>query len=148
MGCDIHLSIEYRTKQDRPWTLLSTPIPDRYEPGGTTDLLSDILLDGRSYALFGILAGVRMRDGDPISEPRGLPNDMSVELEKRIKADETWLGDHSFSWLTFREIHEHSRFWEIKEIYPLWFWMIKGVVEETGWLLKGYEFRVVFGFDS
>lgn len=74
----------------------------------------------RSYSVFAILAGVRngvgfagCDTGDPfvpISEPRGLPADMSFELRRRLKADydddDDWvsLGDHSFSWLTLDEV--------------------------------------------
>lgn len=150
MGCDIHLVIEYRTKQQEPWLLLRTPIPSKYasEEGVERDLLSDCLLRDRSYSFFGILAGVRAVEGEPISEPRGLPVDMSDGLRDLLGKKEWVLGDHSFSWLTFDEIHGHPRYHEIEVAYPLWYWLIDSIVCEMGYRLSGYDFRIVFGFDS
>jgi hypothetical protein len=103
MGCDIHGHIERRTANG--WEYL----PDAYFP------------DGRNYNVFAILADVRNGHGfagiktgegfNFIAEPRGLPNDMSPELQRIAKGetsedDYRWLGDHSRSWLTLRELFE------------------------------------------
>lgn len=81
MGCDIHLYVEVR--EDGQW--VNKPLRHTY--------------DGRNYNLFAILAGVRNRhDILPISDPRGLPPDVSKEVEG--EAD----GDHSHSWLTLAEL--------------------------------------------
>lgn len=98
MGCDIHIVAE--TKSNNGWRLAYTKIPD-----------------DRNYWTFGILANVRNGSGfagvdmgdplTPISEPRGLPDDMSTETKSAVEHDEIWLGDHSFSWLTLRELLDY-----------------------------------------
>jgi hypothetical protein len=72
---------------------------------------------GRNYHLFSILADVRngfgfagIRTGEgyvPISKPKGFPDDFDV---KEVEGDYGggWLGDHSFSWLTLRELLEYD----------------------------------------
>lgn len=55
--------------------------------------------DNRNYTVFGILAGVRNRNVEPISEPRGFPEDASVGLKDWM--DEV---DHTPSWLYVDEI--------------------------------------------
>ena len=84
----------------------------------------------RHYQLFAVLAGVRngvgftgVPTGDsvvPISEPRGLPVDFSIDdkndhpvasmemlpdwSRKYAKNQELWMGDHSHSWLSGEEM--------------------------------------------
>lgn len=75
--------------------------------------------DDRNYSLFAILANVRngygfagVDTGDgfvPISEPRGLPDDLSFPREPDWSDDdaadnEPFLGDHSFSWVSLAEV--------------------------------------------
>ena len=65
----------------------------------------------RHYRLFGWLADVRNGRGfagvvtgdpiTPISLPRGLPEDFSIEEEKH---EGKWMGNHSHGWLLLREI--------------------------------------------
>lgn len=89
----------------------------------------------RHYQLFAVLAGVRngfgfggIKTGDaiqPISEPRGLPQDfvMSNDVHPTEEQNapeylrgygnfvDVWLGDHSHSWLTSEEMlkwYEHA----------------------------------------
>lgn len=104
MGCDIHVVAEVR--KNGVWELSPVKIPD-----------------GRNYCTFGILANVRnghgfagFDTGDAlpyISLPRGLPEDMSRELSEKLahaydnEDDFFWLGDHSFSWVTLREMLEY-----------------------------------------
>lgn len=103
----------------------------------------------RSYDTFSILADVRNGYGfagvvtgegfNPISAPRGLPTDLVYD--ERLPADDydeeeqedytpgpdrpyvdgTWLGDHSFSWLTLAELLAYD--WD------------QGTTK-TGWLSK------------
>jgi len=117
MGCDIHMMVEKRI--DGEWTEID---PGREpcwwcsDPGtkgtGTKDSCCWCRgsgdqrrewFDGRNYPLFGILAGVRDYSVDPISEPRGLPDDLSSG---------TGLSgaDHSYSWFSLREILDYD--WE------------------------------------
>lgn len=83
----------------------------------------------RNYNLFSVLADVRngVRGNSflfrepatghyipPIDAPRGLPKNMSAELRRAIReadhdSDEHfYIGDHSFSYLTLRELQEYD----------------------------------------
>lgn len=92
MGCDIHMCLEVRDWEDapNPWKAA---------------ILEDGCWDWRNYDLFSWLANVRNYDEEritPISEPRGLPPDVSPEV-KRVFDD--WAADnHSHSWLLLSEI--------------------------------------------
>lgn len=84
MGCDIHLHSE--VKIDEQW---------HHHTGGYSR---------RCYPLFSKLADVRNPGGDiePISFPRGLPDDMSLVTRKEY---ECWKGDaHSMSFLELEEV--------------------------------------------
>jgi len=58
---------------------------------------------GRNYYLFTILAGVRgNRDDESISEPRGVPDDISDAYREQLRQ---WEGDaHSKSYFTLKEL--------------------------------------------
>ena len=85
MGCDIHMNIEVKT--DNGWELYSKPNVERF------------------YMLFAKLANVRNNFGiQPISEPRGIPDDASYLVKKSY---ESWKDDaHSASFITCEEIGE------------------------------------------
>ena len=95
MGCDIHLYAE--RLENGAWGYL----PGCPDPG-------------RNYALYSILADVRnYHDLPVIAEPKGLPDDISEELKNETAQEydpedeewsDVWLGDHSFSWFTLREL--------------------------------------------
>ena len=98
MGTDIHIVAE--VFRDGRWHLADVDVPD-----------------GRNYWAFAVLADVRNGYGfagsdtgeplKPISEPRGLPDDLSLELRappENEEVDTPWLGDHSFSWVTLEEL--------------------------------------------
>lgn len=107
MGCDIHFYVERR--EGDHWVSADT--------WKKSDDLgewwkADEFYDDRNYNLFAILADVRNGRGfagiktgegfNPISEPRGLPDDASLEVKR---CAEQWSGDgHSHSWLTVKEI--------------------------------------------
>lgn len=84
MGCDIHAYAE-RRGEDGNWELIQE------------------VFDGRSYSVFAFLAGVRNYSGIvPISEPRGIPDDISSGVRAKL---EPWEGDvHSKSWLSMQEL--------------------------------------------
>jgi len=116
MGTDIHIAVEVRR-------------PDGWH-------LSDLVVtQNRNYRAFAVLADVRNGYGfagsdtgealKPISEPRGLPADISPELRLRLDENENeneraapvdidseenafWLGDHSFSHVTLRELLDYD----------------------------------------
>lgn len=99
MGCDIHEIIE-KKQPDGTWKMVETP-----------------LNTWRSYDTFAMLANVRNGYGFagcptgagfiPISPPKGLPSDLSIDPDS-YDDDVPWLGDHSFSWLTLRELQEYD----------------------------------------
>jgi len=68
-------------------------------------------LDSRNYTLFGALANVRnaSQDGqriEPISEPKGVPDDATPQYKKLVK---NWGVDgHSHTYLTLAEIHAYD----------------------------------------
>src|SRR6266536_1406254 len=81
MGCDIHVIIQ---KRDQAGRWINLQIPNFWTL--------------RNYALFGWLVGIRNYSGvDPLSEPRGLPDDFEI-------SEEDDLGDHSFSWFSIEEL--------------------------------------------
>lgn len=117
MGCDIHFYVE--RVEDGAWASADRWTPDgdseANEPPVTLDY-KDSFYHDRNYDLFAILAGVRngrgfagCDTGDgfvPISEPRGLPEDLSPQV--RAEA-ERWDGDgHSHSWLTVQELLDYD----------------------------------------
>lgn len=86
MGCDIHTHVEIKKKNK--WTHIDE-VPEEFER--------------RNYSTFSILAGVRSSfNVKPISEPKGIPEDISKETKESI---ERWNADgHSHSYLTLKEL--------------------------------------------
>ena len=83
MGCDIHTFAERRTLDGQWETVKFAPF------------------DWRSYAIFGFLAGVRNYSMvEPISEPRGLPEDFLSWARDEIRN----MGYHTASWLGVQEL--------------------------------------------
>jgi hypothetical protein len=112
MGCDIHLKAEvYDGERWRPAKMPMVVNPYAKYEGEPAKREESIYRD-RNYDTFAILANVRngygfagCDTGDEfnfISEPRGLPNDLSMEFKGM--ADDWIFGDHSFSWLLLSEI--------------------------------------------
>lgn len=109
MGCDIHLYVE--VKKDGKWVSADTWETD----DGWTDVTKHFY-SGRNYDLFAMLANVRNGRGfagcdtgdgfNPISEPKGLPEDVSPEVKK---LSEQWDADgHSHSHLTVQELLDYD----------------------------------------
>lgn len=98
MGTDIHPVVQFRDA-NKEWHDIKVH-PDT--------------LDDRCYALFAVLANVRNGFGfagvptgqpvKPIAEPRGLPDDFDLE---KHESDDKYMGDHSFTWVTLRELNEY-----------------------------------------
>lgn len=112
MGCDIHIQIEKRVngKWERvPWVdEFKRNYPETYgHLDGALDMPA--LFDNRNYDLFGVLADVRNgtwgEEHPPIASPRGWPDDMAAP--QICDGEPEWLGDHSFSWVTLRELQEY-----------------------------------------
>jgi hypothetical protein len=110
MGCDIHIYVE--RKIEGKWVSADHWATD---PDGYTDAVNPIY-DGRNYRLFAILANVRNYSRawyNPISEPKGLPDDVSHEVSEQ--ANERWSTDgHSHSFFTLAEIKAFD--WQQKVI--------------------------------
>jgi len=106
MGSDIHMFVE--RKVGDKWKRVSEKkgIANIYYRDDLSDELKKIVPTktwnpGRHYALFGMLAGVRSRQIDPIKPPCGLPDDVSAGVRAAHKKD----GDvHTESYYTLEEL--------------------------------------------
>jgi hypothetical protein len=129
MGCDIHLYVERRT--NGKWESADKWTPDKYsdEPYGRKPMVvdyDDSFYNGRNYNLFAILADVRNGVGFagvktgagfvPISDPRGLPTDVTSRI-KEI-SDEWGCDGHSHSHVTLAELLEYD--WTQNTIISGW----------------------------
>lgn len=142
MGCDIHAHGE--VKINGIWRHWSQPNIHR------------------SYNLFAKMADVRNDETiDPISKPRGLPEDVTYET----KFDSDYMGTdgHSHSWLSCEELDEVGKWYEAKrkEWNPGNFYSFEyhtiGYLFSNGWNVKKYpesnppgveDARLVFWFDN
>lgn len=126
MGCDIHLAVEVR--RGGKWQREAI-VPEQFRdpwfveqaaknPGSFYEKWAERQwYHDRNYEVFAVLADVRNNGHiTPISEPRGLPDDMD-EATRRLHyeyrgeddggEDDIDLGDHSFSWLTLAELQAY-----------------------------------------
>ena len=105
MGCDIHLYVE--KKVDGKWQFQG-----KLTENDCISFEGPSFYDGRNYNLFAILADVRNCRGfagiktgkgfNPISDPRGFPEDASAECKALV---ESWDCDgHSHSYHTLRQL--------------------------------------------
>lgn len=115
MGCDIHIYAEEKNEEGQ-WVPTKKRAPNhrfgyskteseyltQFDPN-EYDPLTEAFDTGRNYDLFALLAGVRNYDDiDPISEPRGIPDNASEEVKEIVQS---WDGDgHSHSWLLVSEV--------------------------------------------
>lgn len=107
MGCDIHTFVEQ--KKNNLWHKVSDdfgPSNPLYLPNASSNLFyykqKNIWNVDRNYDLFAILAGVRGDYLDPISPPKGIPKDLSKEVEETYAA---WKGScHTPSWYLLSEL--------------------------------------------
>ena len=110
MGCDIHFYVE-KKQPDGTWKAHGAFEKEEDESGWISQT-SGRLYSGRNYNLFSILADVRNGRGfagiktgegfNPISEPRGVPEDASPEYKAIV---EQWDCDgHSHSHHTLRQL--------------------------------------------
>jgi hypothetical protein len=119
MGCDIHLYVEKRNAEGN-WTAVDSFKRDEPDEGESKGHLyvdyREQFYNGRNYNLFAILADVRNGRGfagiktgegfNPISEPRGVPDDASPEYAELV---EQWGCDgHSHSHHTLRQILDYD----------------------------------------
>jgi len=129
MGCDIHMYVEKKEKDN--WVKVGDVFDNPYyEPEGPdyswNTPKTDQPYSGRNYDLFAILADVRNGYGfagcdtgnavEPIDYPRGLPDDVSKEIQ--VCSDEWGCDGHSHSYFTIREILDHN--WSKKKVHRGW----------------------------
>ena len=107
MGCDIHMHVEYKDFRGDRWFCGDYfTINPYYEENNSDGELPYNLVDiypHRNYSLFATLANVRNYGGTSyIDEPRGLPDDVCVEVKKASDR----IGDygHSRSYFTLQEL--------------------------------------------
>jgi hypothetical protein len=109
MGCDIHLYTEYLRHVDgKPiWINCDNwQVNPYYKDDNEPKYEINPLYGGRNYHLFAILANVRNEDdgNEYISEPRGVPDDMSPQTKDQY---DKWDSDgHSHSYLSLAELKE------------------------------------------
>jgi len=131
MGCDIHGVLQKRGPKEGEWTTFAS---------------IDRFFDGRSYLLFGILAGVRNQDVEVISDHRGLPEGFEGDTE----------GQHNLGHCTFKEFLDYN--WtqmyidydgESTPLGELFTWLHLDVYKIcTEEKTQPEDIRIVFGFDS
>jgi hypothetical protein len=141
VSTDIHMYLEVRDHDTAPWRKIDEIFDYQYyDPSRPTELRTggepgtedyweyvsnpsktDHPYDDRNYQLFAALADVRNGVGfagvltgnkvTPIAEPRGIPTDLSPELQKIW--DEG--GDHTPTWLMLYEVLAYD--WDQPYIY-------------------------------
>lgn len=129
MGCDIH--VLFQELKGGVWVPAGEDRPNFY----------------RDYPSFDALAGVR-GNSYQLYPQRGLPEDLLVEY-KEDRDDYTYLGDHSFSWLTLKELRKLSAKVSKKYDEESDFQTLHDITTDLA-NIGGAEdkLRVVFGFDS
>lgn len=121
MGCDIHFYVEHRELElrqkalisceeyvdDAPWSTDLQPNPyfDHRDPEShfNSRLWIPTWYSNRDYSLFYRLAGVRgPYEFEPLSESRGLPEDISSDMQR--ESDGWGTDGHSHSYFTLTEL--------------------------------------------
>ncbi|PCI96619.1 MAG: hypothetical protein COB15_09535 [Flavobacteriales bacterium] len=149
MGCDIHSFVEKKNEKG-DWEKVSDCITlGEFDRNWYKKEKGDSPFDWRSYSIFAFLAGVRNYDHcDPISEPRGVPDDHSLEVGNEY--DDDW-GLHSASHLTIKELNDFNydkEFWNrriSKQTGPN-SWTGAGIAEEGEGNVVSYRENLGEGF--
>jgi hypothetical protein len=155
MGCDIHMYAEENYSEER-WIVVEEPIfadpyysPDREICRWNTPYTSQPYR-GRNYDLFALLAGVRNYNKiRPISEPKGLPEDVSRII--KAYSDDWDVDGHSHSWLTLAELQAWD--WASQNRMETWAEAVGSFFTETMPALAKLakdptNIRIVFWFDN
>lgn len=124
MGCDIHLHAEI--KIDGQWHHYAQ------------------LYIGRDYTLFGLMAGVRNTNVTPISQPKGIPDDITVIT--RISLNDWSVDGHTHSYLNGEEIRKLATLHLMEDFGYFFDW------DWSDWLrhksTEVEDIRFVFWFDN
>jgi hypothetical protein len=141
MGCDIHAVIEYR-----------------HPNGFFAALTKGGLLLWRDSELFAALAGVREPEMPPLFKPRGLPPEISDEVN-RLYFERQWVEDrwcvtpdpdwHSAGWLTAPEVRQALSHAGLSLDRCCWdFRAVLAAMDELDRHLGSGASRLVFWFDN
>ena len=165
MGCDIHLFAEVKKKKNLIellmfWKETKWRSIDKYTKNEDLEKCNDgsepefeikredrFYTDGRNYNLFSALCGVRSFhfDGDTpcVSEPKGLPNDISNEV--LAESDSYGSDGHSHSWNTLKELKEFdwSSYGETTKDF-----LDEVIPKMEAQKVKDTDVRIVYFFDN
>ena len=154
MGCDIHCNVEYRRSYNKEYEDIDLYKRNRYF--GEEDREEFIKVDiyqGRCYLLFGILAGVRNHEVNPISTPRGIPADCCGNTCKEYYMYES--DYHHPSWYTLSELKEAQNEYQEECLQEFIESIEKRFIDviNYGWSKKltpeeERNIRVIFWFDN
>jgi hypothetical protein len=127
MGCDIHMYVEYKTKNNinREWRCGDCFRVDN--PFAEKPIIKRVdLYDERDYSLFAVLADVKNSNFfEYIAEPKGLPDDVTEYVRQEYTA---WGVDaHSCSYFTLRELIEYHD--EHKPKDALGYYILKPLID-------------------
>lgn len=158
MGCDIHLVTQiqdpegqwrtFNVYRDCPRCVLDAPnLHNHHDYCWTCDGTGLVSGYGaRHYTVFSVLADVRNVDIEPISSPRGLPEDFTLDEDYYHDLNKTvWLGDHSFSWLLLSELEAYD--WVAINLTDSPF-VQKFMAALKALNVPSDQLRIVFGFDN
>ena len=165
MGCDIHLFAEVKKKKifidwltfwkPKEWVSIDKWTKNKYYEEGNDDGEQEYEIardnrfysGGRNYNLFCALCGVRshsFRDSpNCISEPKGLPNDVSQEVKEQ---SEIYGSDgHSHSWNTLKELRDFdwSGYGETTKCF-----LDEVIPKMAAQNVKDSDVRIVYFFDN
>jgi len=139
MGCDIHAHVE--VLKDGAWRNASLYSKTDNELERVNPVCD------RWYHLFSQMAGVRNYSGEtPISEPRGLPSDIS--LETKLDSEEWGADGHSHSWLTFDEMRDYTKALPEENRTMTALLQIMTISANAYWVFDKAKIRIVFWFDN
>lgn len=101
MGCNIHCNLEYRRTKNEKYEDIDLYKIDKYFSINGFEKVC--LYNERNYYLYGILAGVRNKIVTPISNQKGLPNDVSNDIKILYESSS---DNHTCSYYTLIELKQ------------------------------------------
>ena len=148
MGCDIHVYLEKNVDEKYDiWQRVGLYRIDEYDK----NIKVVDPYNCRNYDLFAILAGVRGQK-DALVSPRGLPKNLSQEVEK----EEKWWegGYHTPTWYDLSELYLYRKMYKDKEDYGCLINFVDSIeyyldfAGEYVYEVKPNQYRVIMWFDS